>query len=771
MLGTIAKFGRATVASTNRSSSRAEYYWAFLSYSHADSKLCEWLQAALENYPIDPNIIGTQSRAGPIPKTLQPIFRDKDEFSAGQSLTDLTLEALARSRSLIVICSPASFRSFYVNEEIRLFKSQFPDRPVIPVIVNFSSSEPSELYYPPALRFEVTPDGLMTEKRIELLAADLRGLSDDKELALAKVVSGIFGLNTDSIFQRTKRIREQNRRRRIWLRRAVRAFIVSAASLLAFGFASFEGFYRQGTYGQKALELLSTLVAQQKVNLPNEHVSDSRLDAFRLGLASMSPIGSFFGAKENGPCPPQNPVLALASAGCLLNMSGTLAITGRPKGAVPSAMGYSIRQGNMQKAVVVAGNGDFWTVGRDGEVQRLGLPRNAALPGISVSPMALSDTFFIESLVPNKLFAVELVPGLTTRSVELPPLFLAQPPIGNGPLIIGSVDGSAIAAKTADGGLAVWRPKVGDAATKIKPNLDANGNFGFLISPHGNLILAFAQNQPMQIFSTDSGNLINEVNTPDISVGAATFTDDEKSLIYVDSAYVDIRKVDIESGLERVRRSLSKSLSSASGFGPPTGTMFNFKNSGSLLLLTSTSGGWPNEVRIFGADFIERALFSTFPEIILQVTLSEDGRVLAFTTTSSFERPEAWVNVVRVGDDGKLVRRRLIGKLDNNASIMVSTDGTKIMLVERSLGIVELSAAADIGDAGAEIRSSVCKRSNSESPMIDGELLAKVPTFRGLPRDICSWRGLETAEGWKQEISRILYLTTGFDLYENSHGR
>jgi hypothetical protein len=59
------------------------------------------------------------------------VFRDRDDFTAGHSLNDQTLDALDASAALIVICSPASAKSTYVTEEIRLFKSRHPERPVM----------------------------------------------------------------------------------------------------------------------------------------------------------------------------------------------------------------------------------------------------------------------------------------------------------------------------------------------------------------------------------------------------------------------------------------------------------------------------------------------------------------------------------------------------------------------------------------------------------------------------------------------------------------
>jgi hypothetical protein len=43
---------------------------------------------------------------GLIPKTLRPVFRDRDDFTAGHSLSEQTLAALDDSAAFIVIGSP-----------------------------------------------------------------------------------------------------------------------------------------------------------------------------------------------------------------------------------------------------------------------------------------------------------------------------------------------------------------------------------------------------------------------------------------------------------------------------------------------------------------------------------------------------------------------------------------------------------------------------------------------------------------------------------------
>ena len=56
-------------------------YRAFLSYSHRDTAWAKWLHRALEAYRIDKDLVGRETAHGLVPKTLRPIFRDRDDFS------------------------------------------------------------------------------------------------------------------------------------------------------------------------------------------------------------------------------------------------------------------------------------------------------------------------------------------------------------------------------------------------------------------------------------------------------------------------------------------------------------------------------------------------------------------------------------------------------------------------------------------------------------------------------------------------------------------
>jgi hypothetical protein len=91
-------------------------YRAFLSYSHRDNAWAVWLHARLEGFRIDKDLIGRETPIGPVPKTLRPIFRDREDFSGGHTLTDATVTALDASAALIVLCSTVSADRPAVNE-------------------------------------------------------------------------------------------------------------------------------------------------------------------------------------------------------------------------------------------------------------------------------------------------------------------------------------------------------------------------------------------------------------------------------------------------------------------------------------------------------------------------------------------------------------------------------------------------------------------------------------------------------------------------------
>src|SRR5581483_11221932 len=132
-------------------------FWAFVSYSHADQRWATWLHRNLEFYRLPRALIGRTSQDGPLPKRLYPIFRDREELPASTDLGANIKKCLQQSRYLIVICSPSSAKSAWVNEEVRFFQSLGREDRIFSVIVagepNASPSASTSECLPEPLRF------------------------------------------------------------------------------------------------------------------------------------------------------------------------------------------------------------------------------------------------------------------------------------------------------------------------------------------------------------------------------------------------------------------------------------------------------------------------------------------------------------------------------------------------------------------------------------------------------------------------------------------
>jgi tetratricopeptide (TPR) repeat protein len=201
-------------------------YRAFLSYAHADSNWGTWLHRQLERFPIAKDLAGRETAMGPVPKSLRPIFRDREDFAGGHTLGEATIAALDQSAALIVLCSPVAATRPAVNEEVRLFRSRHVDRPVIPVIIE--GKAPAN--FPPALSYEIAADGTITDRPKTILGPDLREDGDGRSLGLSKVVAGLTGVGTDEIVRRAER--DQRRRLRNWVA-GLSVVIIALAGLAA----------------------------------------------------------------------------------------------------------------------------------------------------------------------------------------------------------------------------------------------------------------------------------------------------------------------------------------------------------------------------------------------------------------------------------------------------------------------------------------------------------------------------------------------------------
>ena len=211
---------RSTEAETLRIPRLRTRYYAFLSYSHKDKELADWLHRELEKFRVPSSLAGKLTANGVVPRRLTPVFRDQQDLAAGAELGEEIKAALAASQFLVVLCSPTAATSRWTNAEIENFKRTRPEGCVLAAVAAgepFASEIPgreTEECFPPALRFKYDRRGHQTAKKAEPLAADFRETGEGKRLAFLKLVAGMLGVGLDELVQRDQTRRH---RRMAWL--------------------------------------------------------------------------------------------------------------------------------------------------------------------------------------------------------------------------------------------------------------------------------------------------------------------------------------------------------------------------------------------------------------------------------------------------------------------------------------------------------------------------------------------------------------------------
>lgn len=257
-------------------------YWAFISYSHQDNlrirgdgsddhiQWANWLHEQLETYIIPSPYLDQTTRTGdPMPRRFFPTFRDEAELPTSHDLGGQIRGALEQSRFLIVIASPRSARSRYVNEEVRYFRKLGRAERIFTLVVD---GEPNVRLNPkngwritddcfcPALVHPINQDGEVDTGRLlteEPIAADVRLKDSDlpREMKASefgqpnsralldfmklKLIAGLMGVGLDELVQRDKvRTDEEERLRRRKLRQwlilvAILAFLALTGAVFA----------------------------------------------------------------------------------------------------------------------------------------------------------------------------------------------------------------------------------------------------------------------------------------------------------------------------------------------------------------------------------------------------------------------------------------------------------------------------------------------------------------------------------------------------------
>lgn len=198
---------------------------AFFSYARADDRIANWLHRQIDRYRTPMGLVGQTGDLGPIPKKLHPIFRDRTDLQAGGHIDASLQQALEDSETLVVLCTPVSAKSHWVNHECETFLGLGRETRIFPIIAagQPDSADPETECFPPVLRGK------------GLLAADLRAIrlpngqliGDGREGGRLKLIAGLLGVPLDKLVQR------ERRRQRVLLTGATSVALCFAAVAVA----------------------------------------------------------------------------------------------------------------------------------------------------------------------------------------------------------------------------------------------------------------------------------------------------------------------------------------------------------------------------------------------------------------------------------------------------------------------------------------------------------------------------------------------------------
>lgn len=212
-------------------------YNAFISYRHTepDMYIAKKVHKGLETLKV-PRAIAHKTGN----KKIERVFRDQEELPIGSDLGDNIRAALEQSEYLIVVCSPRTPESYWVQKEIDTFISLHGREHILAILVE---GEPQESF----------PEKLQIDEEgnpVEPLAADVRGATRremDRKLKteLIRLAAPLLHCSYDDL-------RQRHRERR--MKKAVFAASLTAAAGVLFGvYSAYNAAMIRENYRQKQI--------------------------------------------------------------------------------------------------------------------------------------------------------------------------------------------------------------------------------------------------------------------------------------------------------------------------------------------------------------------------------------------------------------------------------------------------------------------------------------------------------------------------------------
>ena len=167
-------------------------YHAFISYKRgeADEKYARWLQRKLEGFRIPTETAGAPDGGSPFDAKKFKVFLDKTDLGSHAVLNAGLEKSLGQCRNLIVVCSPRSAASPFVDDEVRFFQENGRAANIIPFIISGTPAPrdaAEQQCYPPSLSAE---------------ALGVTLAEGSREEALIKIVARLLGVDFSTLYQR-----------------------------------------------------------------------------------------------------------------------------------------------------------------------------------------------------------------------------------------------------------------------------------------------------------------------------------------------------------------------------------------------------------------------------------------------------------------------------------------------------------------------------------------------------------------------------------------
>ncbi len=248
-------------------------YKAFISYSHQDSTFGDWLHKQLETFVIPGSYVGKQGRIGKISNKLFPIFRDREELPTATDLGEVIDNAIEESASLIVICSPRSAKSLWVDQEIINYTKIHGSNNIVALIVDgdFDSEKPylSNALPDSLLRLSENTEYGGTNSKVKLI--DARSDTSSKNKAFLKLISFLLNITDKQLQKKVQR------------RKYITSSIVAALIIAISAFALFIQNTAKQEQKEKEIALVQTK-NNKKIATIHSKINQGRYDqALKIG--------------------------------------------------------------------------------------------------------------------------------------------------------------------------------------------------------------------------------------------------------------------------------------------------------------------------------------------------------------------------------------------------------------------------------------------------------------------------------------------------------